>query len=94
MVMEDCNKNGAGASGHYVRELDIGSPCRVGRRAGVPINKLYNARMSNVCMVYSLGHCPKKTRKRAGGTGVLHDFYTIISLSSLGKGSICRVRVV
>ena len=43
--------------------VGIGSSYPVGRRAWVPINKLYNARMSNVCMVYFLGHCPQKLER-------------------------------
>ncbi len=59
----------------------------------VPINKLSNARTAKGCMVFSMNTVPK-TRKSAGSTGLLHDFYTIISLSSLGHRGISRVRVV
>ena len=39
-------------------------------------------------------YVPNCLKKRAYAKGVSHDFYTIISLSSLCKGSIDRVKVV
>ena len=75
------------------RHSGIGSFCRGGTTQAVPINKLSNARTAIVCMVCFHRHCPKNSKE-----GVPHRsfawFYTIISLSSLGNGSICRVRVV
>ena len=57
-------------------------------------NKLSNARTSKVCMASPMGTVPNKLKRGAGGREVLHDFYTIISLSSLGEVSIRRVKVV
>ena len=53
-----------------------------GTAQGVSENKLSNARMPKVRTENRYNTAPK-TRKRACATGVPHDFYTIISLSSL-----------
>ena len=68
-------------------------PNRAGARREGIWNKFSDARMSKVCLKVT-SHTVPKTRKGRRLTGVLHDFYTIISLSSLGKGSIRCVRVV
>jgi len=45
-------------------------------------------------MASPMGTVPNKLKRGAGGREVLHDFYTIIRLSSLGEVSIRRVKVV
>ena len=62
------------------------------RREGI-WNKFSDARTSKVCMKIA-GDTVPKTRKGRRPTGGSHDFYTIISLSSLCKVSICREKVV
>ena len=45
-------------------------------------------------MASPMGTVPNKLKRGVGGREVLHDFYTIIRLSSLGEVSIRRVKVV
>ena len=72
---------------------DILPGSRAAAAQGVSENRLDNSRIPKVSMGKNNGTV-SKTRNRAYATGVSHDLYTIISLSSLCEDSIRRVKVV